>query len=47
MVSFDVKAEVVSMPMWYWKELTAYMVDTEAAIERLQIDLEGQYYDLK
>ena len=44
-VSFDIETEIVSMPMWYWKTLTTYMIDTEAAIERLKIDVEGR--DLK
>lgn len=41
-VSFDVSSEVVYMPMWYWKELTTYMIENEAAIERLKIDMEVQ-----
>lgn len=46
-VSFDIETEVVSMPMWYWRELTTYMIETEAAIERLKIDMEGSITDLK
>lgn len=41
-VSFDIETDIVSMPMWYWKQLTNYMIETEAAIERLKIDMEVQ-----
>lgn len=41
-LSFDIETDIVSMPMWYWKQLTNYMIETEAAIERLKIDMEVQ-----
>lgn len=41
-VLFDIETDIVSMPMWYWKQLTNYMIETEAAIERLKIDMEVQ-----
>ena len=40
-VSLDVVTESVTMPFWYWKAITEYVIDTEAAIERLSIDLGG------
>lgn len=40
-VSLDVVTESVTMPYWYWKAITEYVIDTEAAIERLSIDLGG------
>lgn len=30
----------VIMPLWYWQAITTYVIDNEAAIERLKIDLE-------
>lgn len=40
-VRLDVAESVVTMPYWYWKDITKYVIDTEAAIERLRIDLGG------
>lgn len=39
-VTLDITASTVSMPYWYWQRITYYVIDTEAAIERLKIDLE-------
>lgn len=40
-VSLDVGTESVTMPCWYWIAITEFVIDNEAAIERLSIDLGG------
>lgn len=39
-VTLNITASTVSMPYWYWQHITNYVIDTEAAIERLKIDME-------
>lgn len=39
-VTFNTTASTVSMPDWYWLRITNFVIDTEAAIERLKIDME-------
>lgn len=39
-VTLNPEEKIVSMPYWYWTSITNYVVDTEAAIDRLKIDLE-------
>lgn len=39
-VKLNYEEDIVSMPYWYWISVTNYVVDTEAAIDRLKIDLE-------
>jgi hypothetical protein len=40
-VTLNLEDNIVSMPYWYWKSIATYAIDTEAAIERLKIDLGG------
>lgn len=39
-VILNIEDNIVSMPYWYWQRITNYVIDTEAAIERLKIDME-------
>ena len=34
-VTYDDKTQTVSMPLWYWKKITRYSIDTEYAIDAL------------
>lgn len=40
-VILNIEDNIVSMPYWYWQSIATYAIDTEAAIERLKIDLGG------
>lgn len=35
-VKFDLETKTVSMPLWYWKQITNYVIDTETNIEIIE-----------
>lgn len=35
-VTFDKETESVKMPLWYWKKITKYVIDTETNISILK-----------
>jgi len=35
-IKYDPDNDVVTMPMWYWRKLAAYITVTEANIEKMQ-----------
>gem|GEM_PF-1858048 len=32
-VIFDAETETVSMPLWYWRKIVNYIIDTQAALK--------------
>ena len=32
-VIFDAETDTVSMPMWYWRKIVNYIIDTQAALK--------------